>query len=112
MRVTSGNKICPLAWQNCSTTAADSLAARVTIWYGFFTAVGSFFRVLFGNRILSKPAPPPLPTCNYDWDILQDLASTQFHEHEHIKDTESGCNYDKEVAGHHRVGVIANEGHP
>jgi hypothetical protein len=25
---------------------------------------------LFGNRILSKPAPPPLPTCNYAWDIL------------------------------------------
>jgi hypothetical protein len=24
MRLSSGNKICPLAWQNCSTTAADS----------------------------------------------------------------------------------------
>jgi hypothetical protein len=46
------------------------LAARVTIWYGFFTAVGSFLRFVFGNRILSKPAPPPLPTFNYKWDIL------------------------------------------
>jgi hypothetical protein len=25
---------------------------------------------VFGNRILSKPAPPPLPTFNYGWDIL------------------------------------------
>jgi hypothetical protein len=31
MRLTMGNKICPLLWQNCSITAADSFAARVTI---------------------------------------------------------------------------------
>src|ERR1700674_4282512 len=37
-----GSRICPLLWQNCSITAADSLAARVIIWYVFFTAVGSF----------------------------------------------------------------------
>src|SRR5712691_5234455 len=24
----------------------------------------------FSNRILSKPAPPPLPTYNYNWDIF------------------------------------------
>src|SRR5258708_8549687 len=54
-----GSRICPLLWQNCSMTLADSLAARVTIWYVFFTAVGSFSGFLSGNRILSKPAPPP-----------------------------------------------------
>src|SRR5260370_41978787 len=42
IRWTMGSRICPLLWQNCSMTAADSLAARVTIWYVFFTAVGSF----------------------------------------------------------------------
>lgn len=40
---------------------------------------------------------------------VQDSASAQFHEDEHIKDTESGCDHDEEVAGHHRLGVIANE---
>src|SRR5438876_4148397 len=28
------------------------------------------FGIDFSNRILSKPAPPPLPTCNYNWDIF------------------------------------------
>jgi hypothetical protein len=37
---------------------------------------------------------------------VQDSAPAQFHENEYIKDTESGCDHDEEVAGHHRLGVI------
>src|SRR5215471_606997 len=59
IRLTMGSRICPLAWQNCSMMAALSRVARVTIWYGFFTAVGSFRRFLFGNRILSNRRQPP-----------------------------------------------------
>src|SRR6266849_10992676 len=44
--------------------------------------------------------------------VMKDLAPAQFHNHEYIKDTESGCNHNEEVAGHHRLGVIANEGQP
>ena len=43
---------------------------------------------------------------------VQDLASAQFHENEHIKDTESGCHHDEEVTGHYRLSVIAHEGEP
>ncbi len=38
---TMGSTIWPLAWQNCSSMPALSRAARVTMWYGFFTAAGS-----------------------------------------------------------------------
>jgi hypothetical protein len=34
---TIGSRICPLAWQNCWMTEADSRSACVTIWYSFFT---------------------------------------------------------------------------
>jgi hypothetical protein len=43
---------------------------------------------------------------------MKDLAPAQFHNHEYRKDTESGCEHDEEVAGHHRLGMIANEGQP
>jgi hypothetical protein len=39
---TIGSNIWPLVWMNCSMTSADSFAARVTMWYVLFTAVGSF----------------------------------------------------------------------
>ena len=39
---------------------------------------------------------------------VQDSASAQFHENEHIQDTKSGCDHDEEVAGHHRLCVIAS----
>src|ERR1700680_1941843 len=45
-------------------------------------------------------------------DFLIPSAPAQFHQNKYIKDTESGCDYDEEVAGHHRLGVIANEGQP
>ena len=38
---------------------------------------------------------------------VQDSASTQFHEHEYIKDAESGCDHDEKVAGYQRLGLIA-----
>src|SRR5260370_16101818 len=47
IRWTMGSRICPLLWETCSMTAADSLAARVTIWYVFFTAVGSFWDLVW-----------------------------------------------------------------
>jgi hypothetical protein len=43
---------------------------------------------------------------------VQDSTPAQFHENEHIQDTESGCDHDEEVTGHHRLGVITNEGQP
>jgi hypothetical protein len=43
---------------------------------------------------------------------VEDLTWTQFHEHEYIKDTESGCDHDEEVAGYDRLGVISYEGQP
>src|ERR1700688_3277580 len=43
---------------------------------------------------------------------VQDSAPAQFHEHEYIKDTESGCDHDEEVTGHDRLGVISHEGQP
>src|SRR6516225_1043088 len=59
IRFNNGSRICPLAWQNCSITAADSRSARVTIWYAFFTAVRLLSDSCLSNRILSKPGPPP-----------------------------------------------------
>jgi hypothetical protein len=38
---------------------------------------------------------------------MQDSAPAQFHEHEYIEDTESGCDHDEEVAGYDRLGVIS-----
>ena len=69
-QVDDGQQDLPVTLTELLDQAADSLAARVTIWYGFFTAVGSFLGFVFGNRILSKPAPPPLPTFNYGWDTF------------------------------------------
>src|ERR1700687_5902470 len=43
---------------------------------------------------------------------LQDSAPAQLHEHEYIKDTESGCDHDEGVASYHRLGVITHEGQP
>ena len=40
---------------------------------------------------------------------VQDLASAQFQENEHIKDTESGRDHNEEVARHHRLSVIAHK---
>src|SRR5512133_2662873 len=59
-----GSKICPLAWQNCSIMVALSRAARVTMWYGFFTAVGSFrfFCVWQPDSIESAPTAAYRPS--------------------------------------------------
>jgi D-mannonate dehydratase len=34
---------------------------------------------------------------------VQDSAPAQFHEDEYIKDTESRCDHDEEIAGHHHL---------
>src|ERR1700674_122801 len=60
-----GSRICPLLWQNCSMMAADSRAARVTIWYGFFTAVGSFSGSCLATGFYRNRRHRRLPTFNY-----------------------------------------------
>src|ERR1051326_3841772 len=58
-----GSRICPLVWQNCSMMAGDSRAARVTMSYAFFTAVGSFrIRVWQPDSIESAPTAAHQPS--------------------------------------------------
>ena len=44
--------------------------------------------------------------------VMQELASAQFHDHEYIKDTESGCEHHEKVARRNRLGMIVHECHP
>jgi hypothetical protein len=41
---------------------------------------------------------------------MQDSSSSQFHENEHIKDTESGRDHDQEVTSRDRLSLIVDEG--
>src|SRR3954452_24745534 len=59
-RSTNGNRSCPLAFANCSIAAAAVFSSRFTIWYGFFTAVVSFRRMVLANRFYRTGSPPPL----------------------------------------------------
>jgi len=44
--------------------------------------------------------------------VMQDLAPAQFHDHEYIKDTESGCKHHEKVTSHDGLGMIVHEGQP
>jgi hypothetical protein len=43
---------------------------------------------------------------------VQDPTPAQFHDHEYIKDTESGCEDYEKVASYDGVGVIVHKGQP
>src|SRR6266852_2632178 len=43
---------------------------------------------------------------------VQDSSPAQFHEDEHIKDTESGRRHYEEVTSHNSLSMIAYEGEP
>src|ERR1700730_11081298 len=73
----------------------DEVAERVITWERFPQLLqGPLGAGVIGDIDVQNPAP------------------VQFHEHEYIKDTESGCDHDEEVTGHDRLGVIAYEGQP
>jgi hypothetical protein len=44
--------------------------------------------------------------------VMKNLPPSHLHDHHYIKDAESACDHDEEVAGHYRLGVIANESQP
>src|SRR5258706_14875671 len=43
---------------------------------------------------------------------VQDPTPAQFHDHEYIKDTESGCEHHEKVARHDGVGMTVHKGQP
>jgi hypothetical protein len=44
--------------------------------------------------------------------VMKDLAQAQFHNHEYIRDAESGCEHHEKVASHDSLGMIVHEGQP
>ena len=49
-----------LVLANCSIAAAAVFSSRLMMWYGFFTAVVSFRRMVLANRFYRTGPPPPL----------------------------------------------------
>ena len=43
---------------------------------------------------------------------VQDSTPAKFQDNKYIKNTESGCDHDEEVTGHHGLGVVVNKGQP
>jgi len=69
MRLSSGNKICPLAWQNCSMTAADSwrhASQNDTVFQGGWL----LFQGLVWQPDSIETGATAVTTYNYAWDIL------------------------------------------
>jgi hypothetical protein len=44
--------------------------------------------------------------------VMKDLAPTQLHGHEYIKDTESGREHHEKVTSHDGLGMIVGKGQP
>jgi hypothetical protein len=67
---------------------------------------------MFLRKRLAELLQRPFSTRMCRHIVMKDLAPAQFHNHQYIKDTESGREHDEEVAGQHCLGVIANKGQP
>jgi len=67
---------------------------------------------MFLRKRLAELLQRPFSTRMRGHIVMKDLAPAQFHNHEYIKDSESGCEHHEKVASHDGLGMIVHEGQP